>query len=169
MTSLRDLIERKSRRTAHLPILVGDAAGTARAVADAVSALQAHQREVAGREDPTPTDEDAAAEQRLRDVVTAALAEQQQTVVLVELQALESHEWDTVFGDIEPDEDGTIPLDDFRAALLAASCVDESLRDAEWWDAQLARPEWSKGDKINADNVLLGLNLRAPQGPPGKG
>lgn len=170
MTSLRELIERKARRTAQLPVLVGDASGTARAVADAVSALQAHQREVAGREDPEAlSDEDKATEQRLRDDVTSALAAQQQTVVLVELQALDSHEWDAVFGDIEPDADGTIPLDDYRAALLAACCVDEGLRDAAWWEQQLARPEWTKGDKINADNVLLGLNLHVPKGPLGKG
>ena len=166
MTSLRELLERKARRTAQLPVLVGDASGAALAVAAAVKALQDHQVTMDGDE---ASEEQKATEQQLRDAVTEALRAQRETVVLVELQALDAHEWDAVFGDVEPDADGVIELDDYRAALLAASCVDESLRDADWWEQQLARPEWSKGDKINADQTLIGLNLRAPQGPLGKG
>jgi hypothetical protein len=47
--------------------------------------------------------------------------------------------------------------------------VDEDLRDVSWWEQQLARPEWTKGDKIAADRILLDLNLTRPAGPPGKG
>jgi type IV secretory pathway VirJ component len=165
VSSLRQLIESKARRTASLPILVGDAEGAAMAVAVAVQALQEHL--AAAGDDPG--DEQRAAEQTLRDGVKQALAAQRETVIEVRLQALPDDEWDAIFGDIEPDEDGEISLDDFRAVLLAASCVDEELRDAAWWESQLARPEWTKGDKLAINNLLLGLNLRVPEGPAGKG
>jgi hypothetical protein len=47
--------------------------------------------------------------------------------------------------------------------------VDEDLRDEKWWEQQLSRPEWTKGEKIAADRILLDLNLTAPAGAPGKG
>jgi hypothetical protein len=93
------------------------------------AAVQAHAGTPAGRGETDEPRAGAAEEQRLREELTQALADQQDTVVLVELQALPDDEWDAVFGDIEPDADGEIPLDDFRAALLAASCVDPELRD----------------------------------------
>jgi hypothetical protein len=33
--------------------------------------------------------------------------------------------------------------------------VDESLRDEDWWEQQLAGPQWTKGDKVAADRILL--------------
>jgi hypothetical protein len=165
VTSLRERIEAKARRTASLPILVGDAAAGMAAVTEALRQLQNH--DAAKPEEP---DEAYQADgQRLRDAVNAAVAEQSDMVVHVKLQALPPDEWEAVFGGVEPDEDGELALDDFRAALLAASCVDEDLRDVAWWEQQLASPAWSKGDKIAADRTLLDLNLSAPMGGSGKG
>lgn len=159
MTSLRELIEGKARRTRKLPILVGDATAAAERVQLASVALE--QARLAGA--------DEAEVQQLREELDAAVEEQTSTVVLVELQSLAPDEWDAIFGPIEPDADGEIDLDECRAVLLAASCTDPGLQDADWWQQQLARPEWTKGEKLGADDVLLGLNLRVPMGPPGKG
>lgn len=165
MTSLRERIEAKTRRTASLPILVGDAASGMAAVTEAVRLLQNHQAEA-----PEEPDEAfQAEEQRLRDSVRDALTAQQELVVHVKLQSLPDDEWEAVFGTVEPDEDGLLALDEFRAALLAACCVDEDLRDAGWWEQQLAGPQWTKGEKIAADRILLDLNLSAPSGGSGKG
>jgi hypothetical protein len=55
------------------------------------------------------------------------------------------------------------------APLLAESCVDPDLRDAQWWAQQLARPEWSEGDTNALQMALLRLNVDAadPQVPKG--
>lgn len=165
MTSLRERIEAKARRTATLPILVGDAAAGMAAVTDALRQLQAHEAD----KPEDPGDEFRAEEQRLRDAVQEAVAAQQEMVVQVKLQALPDDEWEAVFGGVEPDENGELALDEFRAALLAACCVDEDLRDEKWWEQQLSGPQWTKGEKIAADRILLDLNLSAPAGGSGKG
>ena len=159
MTSLRSLIEAKERRTAWLPIPIGDVAAATAGVNVARLALQAHQEMLAAREDPDEqSDLEKATGERLVADLGAALEAQRQTVAYVELQALPADEWDAIFGPIEPDEDGEIALDDVRAALLAASCTDPELQDATWWEQQLARPEWSKGDKLLINRTLLDLN-----------
>lgn len=165
MTSLRERIEAKARRTASLPILVGDAASGMAAVTEALRQLQNHQSAAPSE----PGEEFVAEESRLKAVLQEALAAQQELVVNVELQALPDDEWEAVFGGVEPDENGELALDEFRAALLAACCVDEDLRDEAWWEKQLSGPQWTKGEKIAADRILLDLNLSAPAGTPGKG
>lgn len=165
MTSLKERIEAKSRRTASLPIPVGDAAEGLAAVTEALRQLQQHQAAAPDE----PDEAHKAEEQRLTEAVQAAVAAQAELVVHVKLRALPSDEWEAVFGPMEPDENGEIDLDEVRAALLAASCVDEDLRDEAWWEQQLARPEWSKGDKLAVNRTLLDLNLSVPQGSPGKG
>jgi hypothetical protein len=165
VTSLRERIEAKARRTAMLPILVGDAAASTAAVTEALRQLQNHQ----ATKPEEPDEAYGAEEQRLRDAVQEAVRAQQEMVVQVELQALPADEWEAVFGGVEPDENGELALDEFRAALLAACCVDADLRDEDWWAQQLSGPQWTKGEKVAADRVLLDLNLTAPAGPPGKG
>lgn len=165
MTSLRERIEAKARRTAELPILVGDASSAMAAVTEALRLLQNHQAAAPEQPDEAYT----AEEQRLLDAVQQAVAAQSEMVVDVKIQALPADEWEAIFGPLEPDENGEIDLDEVRAALLAASCVDEELRDEAWWEEQLARPEWSKGDKLAINNTLLNLNHSAMLGGSGKG
>jgi hypothetical protein len=89
-------------------------------------------------------------------------------VALIELQALDDAEWDAILDGLPEGEEG-VDLSAVRAALLAASCTDPELRDEDWWAAQLAKPEYSKGDLLAINNVLLGLNLNVPDGRLGKG
>jgi len=165
VTSLRERIEAKARRTTTLPILVGDATSSTAAVTEALRQLQNHQ----ATKPEEPDEAYAAEEQRLTGAVQDAVKAQQEMVVHVQLQALPADEWEAVFGGVEPDENGELALDEFRAALLAACCVDEDLRDEDWWARQLTGPQWTKGEKGAADRILLDLNLTAPAGPPGKG
>jgi hypothetical protein len=165
VTSLRERIEAKTRRTASLPILVGDATSATAAVTEALRLLQNFQ--AAAPDDPDEAYR--AEEQRLREALQATLNAQAEMVLHVRLQALPADEWEAIFGPIEPDENGDISLDEVRATLLAASCVDEELRDEGWWEEQLARPEWSKGDKLAINQTLLDLNHSAMLGGSGKG
>ncbi|TKJ24366.1 hypothetical protein [Blastococcus sp. CCUG 61487] len=172
MTSLRDRIEAKARRTATIPLQVGDIAAAAAEVATARAALDLHLGRVKGRteaEGGPQTDDEQKRTIVLRGALKEALAREAGCVVDVELQALPDDEWDAILGQAPEDEAGDIDLDDVRAALLAASCIDETLRDEQWWTEQLARPEYSKGDKVLINNTLLRLNLNTPDGRQGKG
>lgn len=167
--SLREQIEAKVRRTEILPIQVGDAAQAAADVATARAALQIHQQAAAGRGDDERTEKDSEREEQLRATLVAALDRQAATVVAVRLQALDDDEWDAILDTLDVDEAGDLDLSDVRAKLLAASCVDEDLRDVGWWEEQLALPQWSKGDLLAINSKLLGLNLNTPSGASGKG
>jgi hypothetical protein len=164
--SLWDLIEAKQRRTARLPILVGDAVAAMAEIGKVQAALQAHVESVGDRE---PTEDEAAAEAQLRADAQAALDRRAATVVWVELQSLPTDEWDGMVGDLEPRENGLPNIRPVLAPLLAASCVDPEGRDAERWAKMLKRPEWTEGDSASAEAKLFELNLYAPSGDPGKG
>lgn len=169
--SLRARIEAKARRTATLPLQVGNVAAAAATVAMRRAALEGHLSAVRKRaEDGTPaSDADNDRAEQLRRQLADAEQAHADSVVLIELQALDDDVWDAVLGDAPTDAAGDIDLDDVRAALMAASCVDPELQDEAWWEAQLARPEYSKGDKLALTNVLMALNLNTPEGRQGKG
>ena len=171
--SLSALIEGKTRRTDVLPVRVGDTSAAAAAVATHRAALEAHQSKARFRQEngAEPSSTDAEQEERLRAALAAALQRQAATIVLVPVQALEPDVWDQLLDTLEEDETGELDLTDVRATLLAASCVDDdpNLRDAQWWATQLARPEWSKGELLAVNNLLLSLNLNVPDGRAGKG
>ena len=172
MDSLRDRIEAKTRRTASFPLQVGDGAAAAEDVAVHRAALEMHLNKVQQRvaeSGGAQTEEEQKRTIVLRGALKEAKDGQADTVVMVELQALPDDEWDAILGEALEDEAGDIDLDDVRGALLAASCVDETLRDQAWWDSQLADPKFSKGDKIAITNTLLRLNLNTPDGRAGKG
>lgn len=169
--SLRALIEAKQRRTAKLPILVGNPGAAAAEAQTFRTALAMHQAGVKERAKTgaEPTEEEAAQEENLRGQLQAALERQAASIVEIELQSLPGDEWDAIFGPLEPDEHGDIDLTAIHAPLLAASCTDPELQDAEWWAEQLRRPEWTDGDRASISRKLLELNVYAPAGSPGKG
>lgn len=159
--SLRALIEGRQRRTASLPILVGDLGAAAREVATFRAALQAQQQKAGGK--------DTAAVKKARRELEQAQERQAACVAEVELQALPADEWEALFGPIEPDEDGGLDLSEIHAVALAASCIDPELQDADWWAEQLKGPQWTSGDRAAITQKLLELNTFAPTGFPGKG
>lgn len=163
---LRDLIDAKQRRTARLPILVGDPSAAMAEVAKVQEALRLHAEALGARE---PTEDEAAREAQLRADAQAALDRQAAMIVWVDLQSLPDDEWDGMVGDLEPGENGLPDLTPIHAPLLAASCTDPELQDAEWWAVALKRPEWTDGDKASITQKLFELNIYAPSGSPGKG
>ncbi|RBY82682.1 hypothetical protein [Blastococcus sp. TF02A-26] len=168
--SLRARIEGKARRTATFPLQVGNVAAAAAAVAVCQAALDRHLNtatDPAESTEETLRFEERSAELR-RELAQAQQAEAD-TVVLIELQSLDDDVFDAVLGDAPRDDDGDVDLTGVRAALLAASCIDEELQAESWWAEQLARPEYSKGDLLALNNALLALNLNTPDGRQGKG
>lgn len=164
--SLRERLEAKKRRTGTLPVQVGDTAGAAQETATLRAALEVHLAAAAADD---ATDAERERVEKVREQLAEANARLADTVVHVELQALEPDVWDEIMAGLEYDDEGSLDLDDVRAALLAASCADESLRDVEWWQTQLDSPAWSKGDKLASNRLILSLNLDTPVGSSGKG
>lgn len=85
----------------------------------------------------------------------------------IELQSMPRDDWDAAMHAWDGEEGIDWPT--ALAPLLAASCVDEDLRDEAWWKAQLARDEWSEGDTNSLKAALLrlnvdGLDARYPKG-----
>jgi hypothetical protein len=162
--SVRALIEGKQRRTAKLPILVGNPSAAAAAVESARRALVLHEetlkRKPSGKK---PTVAERKRSDQLRADLKAVVEQFAAMTVEVELQSLPEDEWEALFGSIEPGEDGGYDLGAIQAPLLAASCTDPELQDEAWWSEQLARPEWTDGDKGLITRILLELNIYGPR------
>lgn len=163
--TLRDLIEAKQRRTVTWPLLVGNPSAAAAEVETFRKAYDLHQAALAEkrRAGKRPTKADLQREGKVKADLKAALGRMAATVVNIELQSLPDDEWEGLFGSIEPDENGEFDLGPIQAALLAASCIDPDLQDADWWAEQLKRPEWTDGDKAAISRTLLELNVYAPR------
>lgn len=162
---LRDQIEAKQRRTAKLPILVGNPSTSASEVATFRVALAAHLAEMDGKQRAgrKPTKTDLAREKELRADVEAAQVRQAADIVEIDIQSLPEDEWESALAGLSEEARESYELNDILAVLLAASCVDEELRDADWWTAQLKRPEWTDGDKSAISRTLLELNVLVPR------
>lgn len=169
---LRELIEGKQRRTAKLPILVGNPSAAAAEVDSFAGALALHLATVAEKKDAgkRATKADGEREKQLREDLRAAQQRQAAAVVEVELQSLPDDEWEAALAGLPEDDRERFELDAILPPLLAASCVDPELQDADWWAGQLKRPEWTDGDKGSISGILLELNVFAPRfGALGKG
>jgi hypothetical protein len=171
VTSLKERLEAKQRRTIRHPVLVGDATAAEAEVATFRAVLDTHLQMLAGRRAEGVDPDDAEMEQTGK--LRAQLAEAQKRlagcVEMVELRALDPAEWDALCDDLPEDPDGGYDISVMRSLLMAASCTDPELQDATWWDAQFARPEWSKGDLLAVNSALLQLNLNTPGPGSGKG
>lgn len=152
MTSLRELLEAKQRRRLAVPIQVSDPADDHETWMGYYVALQAAKN----RDDD---DSVALLEQQLHE----ANDQLRSHWVYVELEALSSSDWEQasrVWADNVDSADG-IDWPRALAPLLAESCTDPELRSVEWWEAQLARPTWSEGDRDALKLALLRLNVSA--------
>jgi hypothetical protein len=163
--SLRALIEAKQRRTATHPILVGNPSAVAAEVKQLSGELLGHmqalaERRKAGRK-PTKADRDREAE--LKAKIEDAQARRAAMTVEIELQSLPDDEWEAAIAELDEDARDKYDLSSILAVLTAASCTDPDLQDAEWWEQQLRRPEWTDGDKSSLASTLLNLNVFAPR------
>lgn len=147
--SLRERLEAKQRRRLTVPILVSDPSVDQHVLNGATVAFQLAQ----AREAPEPDEIEA-----LRQAQEEASAAVQAHFVEVELQAMSGSDWEAAMAAWSGDEvDWSAAL----APLLAQSCVDEDLRDEQWWSDCLAGEAWSEGDLDALKMALLRLNVTA--------
>jgi hypothetical protein len=162
--SLRSRLEEKTRRRLIVPILVSDPSEDQAQMQTLHAAFQA----ATGAQNAEAAKGYGAELEKVAARVRSHWAD-------VELQAMPRDEWraaTSAWQTVETTEDGPQVVTDWALALaplLAESCVDEDLRDANWWAGQLARPEWSEGDTNALQLALLRLNVDAadPQVPKG--
>lgn len=158
MTSLRDQLERKQRRRAVVPVLLSDHSADVADLNGITVALNAARE--AG---DTPTAE--ALQPQLDEAAERVKSHWAQ----VELQSLPPAEWEAAVGawqTIELRDDGPTAVMDWDAglpALLALSCTDEGLQDADWWKDQLSSERWSEGDIDALKRAVLTINIDAAE------
>jgi hypothetical protein len=143
--SLRAALEAKQRRRAIVPVQVADPSPVLQEIQSIAVALSVA---------------DEGARETLRAQLEDAQARLAQHYADVHLAAMPSGQWEaavTLYGLV----DGRVPMEAL-AALVAESCVDEELRDAEWWTEQLNKDSWSDGDIKSLEATLLHLNVIAP-------
>lgn len=150
MTSLREKLEAKQRRRLVQPIPVSDSSEDHSTWMGVLAALQLAQNKPEGERD---------------DKVIANLQKQQDEAweryrshfAEIELQSMRRDDWHAATLEWQG-EDGI----DWAAALaplLANSCTDPELQDAEWWKTQLEQDAWSEGDTNALRMALLMLNV----------
>ena len=94
----------------------------------------------------------------------------QEIFVDVTFEALPANVYETLLESyIDPDSDDDELVSDWTVLLpelVAASCVDEDLRDVDWWREQLGKPAWSAGDLLDLRVLLVRLNTEHPVRAP---
>lgn len=162
---LRERLEGKAPRTVVVQIPVGDPPEDLRrrVNADVDQAVTA-QFSVSLKDSPISPD---LAEQVV-ETARASVEELAEFYVPVELRAMPAPEWDalqtrhTTNGD-DVDEDAWLP------DVLAASCTDPDLQDAEWWARQLKGEGWTVGELLHLRATVVKLNAYQPLPQLGKG
>lgn len=149
--SLREQLENKQHRRLVVPVQITDPAAAEQAMQAAMHALR-----LAESRDPRQDGEVEAC----TAAVSVAVADVLVHYAQVELQSLPAAEWEAAMAEWTG-EDGI----DWAAALapvLAVSCVDDSVRDEQFWADRLAAPSWTDGDRDQLKRALLLLNVQAP-------
>ena len=160
--SLRQQLEEKQRRRLVVPIRVSDPKDD-QAQAET---LQAALSVAIAAEDTGTID---GLQQQMLEVADRIRSHW----AWVELEAMPRDQWRAVtsaWQTVDTTEDGPQVVTNWAEALaplLAESCTDPELKDADWWAGQLDRPEWSEGDTNALQIALLQLNVDAvnPQVP----
>lgn len=150
MTGLRAKLEAKERRRLAVPIQASDPSRDYEAYLGTSAALVSAQANKESSPDYVAqlAKQLAEGEQRYRD-----------HFVEIELQAMSRDDWEAAMSRWQGDE--VIDWAAALAPLLAESCTDTELQDAEWWRAQLGKPEWTEGDTDALKSALLTLNVMA--------
>ncbi|NCT90255.1 hypothetical protein GXB85_04710 [Cellulomonas sp. APG4] len=155
--SLRERLEGKARRRLSVRVQVTDPAADREAVSAAQTLLLAAQA--------APEAHDVPAAQDAYDAAVAAFLGNFEDVPF---EALDPKDFEALVDAHSRADD--IDRDGLLAALAAACVVDEDLRDEAWWRAQLARPEWTTGEKDDLYHRLFTeLHYSVPSGAIPKG
>ena len=157
MSGLRERLAAKARRRLVVPILVSDPSTDQYTLNGAMVALQLAQ----SREEAQPGEVE-----NLTQAVQEAADAVKGHYVDVHLQALTAADWEAAMAKWTGD---TVDWAAALPPLLAESCVDEELRDEQWWSERLGDDSWSEGDIDALRRALLLLNVSAadPSVPKG--
>lgn len=156
--SIRERIQAKQRRRSVIPILVSD---PSQDVVE-LQAVSVALGQAGARGDDAAVAQLQSQAEELGEKVQSHWAH-------VEILALPSAEWEAAvaaYQTITVNEDGPTAVMDWAtclAPILAASCVDPELQDAEWWQAQLSSDGWSEGDLDAVRGAVLRLNVEAAE------
>lgn len=153
MTSIRDRIAGKQRRRVVVPILLSDPTEDQNLW---MGAYTAHEQ--AKRRDPQDEAEIADLQRQLDEHQERVNAH----TVEVELLSLPQGEWEAAQAEWVTESGDSLDWKNALPHLLAASCVDEELQDAEWWTTILAGEAWTEGDLDALKTGLLHINISAP-------
>jgi hypothetical protein len=153
VTSIRELLDSKQRRRLVVPIQVTDPTEDQEAWVGAMQALT-----IARSKDDDEQRPDYMAQ--LSKQLDEAEARIKTHFANVELQSLPSAEWEAANAAWRDDE-GDVNWAEALAPLLAASSVDEDLRDAEYWQELMSRDTWTEGDTDSLRAAILKLNVEA--------
>lgn len=142
--TLRDRLAAKARRQTTIQVPVEDTTAAEAAVHEARAEWLAAAADGADQE---------AAEQAYKDAIAAFEALHAD----IALQAMAPGDFEALV-DAHTDTGGEIDRTAFLPVALAASAVDESLRDEDWWAAQLAEPKWTDGERALLFRAVHALN-----------
>lgn len=151
--SIKDLLAAKQRRRLVVPVQISNPAADQEEWLGVYHAIEAAK----SREDADPKELESLQVQLLE-----CSDKLQAHFVKVELQALSADEWEAAAKVFEGDDDF-----DWKSGLpvlMAESCVDTELQDAEYWRETLQRPEWTDGERDALKSAILRLNVHADQG-----
>lgn len=149
--SIRDQLAAKAVRRCEVPVVVSDASADYEILQGAVTA------HAMARDRGEDTTELAAKVDEAQEAVRSHW-------VRIELHALPKADWNSI-ATAHHTDDGldwpkALPL------LLAESCADEDLRDADYWAIELAKDCWSQGDVAALQYAVYTLNVEAADPVP---
>lgn len=156
--SLRDRLEQKQRRRAVVPVQVSDPSADMATLSGIAVALNAAR-----------ADSDADTLASLQSQLDEQSEKVQSHWAQVEMQSLPPAEWEaavSAWQKIEMQDDGPTAVMNWAEGLpdlVALSCTDPELRDAEWWREQLSSERWSEGDLDALKRTVLALNIDAAE------
>jgi hypothetical protein len=150
VTGLREQLEAKQRRRLVQPIQISNPSADQQTWLGVTAALQIEQ----SRPDGERND---ATEANLQKRLDEAWERYRSHFVDVELQSMPRDDWNAAMTEWQGEDgvDWAVAL----APLLAASCTDPELQDAQWWQSQLDQDSWSEGDTNGLRMALLALNV----------
>lgn len=153
MTSIRELLDQKQRRRLVVPIQVTDPNEDQNDWMGIAQALALARQKTGDEAQPGYV-------AQLVKNLDEAEARVNAHFAPVELQSLPPAEWEAACAQWRND-DGDVDWAEALSPLLAVSCVDEDLRDAEYWQTLMSRDTWTEGDTDALRMAVLQLNVYA--------
>lgn len=164
--SVKERLAAKAARRSTLDIATEDPNVAYEAWQRAEIALGAAGIDPQTREPRDVPEDEAKRLAKARDEAEAAYHE---LFISVQVKALPADEWEALLeahqldGDRDPEVEEVLDWETMLPLLMAASCEDEELQDADWWAETLAGPGWSTGQKLDLRTRLTKLNVEVPQ------